>query len=195
MDNWKLSKLIGGLDEIDFQWHSVDLFFVTFLRLMLVKTGGILHESQRVIFNCAQRFLNCLKKLISLIVGHFSRDILKYDRACFNDLLVNPWDYLLLWVWGILKYLSLLLLLFLGLGLGRDVKGQSFFKLDELVDIDSPFSISSAHQNIIELFVILQLLPSLSDNQMPLLAFQVRILRLNNRNHLSSVESISWHEP
>lgn len=154
-----------------------------------------MHDGQRVIYDCAQRILNCLKKIITLIVGHFSADILENDRACFDDLLVNPGDDLLLRDRDVLKHLTLLLLLFLGLGLGRDVEGQCFFKLDELVDVDSSFPISSAHQHIIKLLVVLQLLPSLPDNQMPLFAFQIRILRLNNRNHLSSVESVSRHEP
>ena len=194
MDNRKLSKL-GGLVKIDFHWHGVDCLFVTFLRLKLVKTGRALHDCLRVIFYCAQRFLNCLKEIISIIIGHFARDILHNDRTCFNDLFVNPGDNLLLRDGRVLKYFSMLLLLFLDLGLSRDFEGQSLFKLDELVDVDSSFPVGSAHQDIIELVFVLQLLPSLPDNLVPLLAFQVRVFRLNYRNHLSSVESVSRHEP
>jgi hypothetical protein len=62
-----------------------------------------------------------------IIIGHFARDILQNDRTCFDDLLVNPRDHLLLRDRRVLKYLSMLLLLFLELGLGRDFKGQSLF--------------------------------------------------------------------
>ena len=126
MDNRKLSKL-GGLVKIDFHRHGVDCLFFTFLRLKLVKTGWALHDCLRVIFYCAQRFLNSLKVIIAIIIGHFARDILQNDRTCFNDLLVNPGDNLLLRDREVLKYLSKLLLLFLDLGLGRDFKGQSLF--------------------------------------------------------------------
>jgi hypothetical protein len=75
------------------------------------------------------------------------------------------------------------------------MSNQLFFYLSESVYIESALSVGTAHLNVGKLELIVEFLPSTTDQRLTSLPIEVRILFLYNRHHLSSEETICGHVP
>ena len=77
----------------------------------------------------------------------------------------------------------------------RNIKRQCFLELDQLVNIYGFLAISTTHHDIVKLLVVWQLLPLGSDDLVPLLALELRVLSLDQGDLLTSEKTIGGHEP